>query len=379
MNPTIIVTFRGTAIEIPLDDSITVQHLRASVVQQVDPNRNGRVKSTTSSETIEAHNVKLMFKGRLLTDDSQNLKELLVPPGTGVKRTYRVMATGVSNTTVEEANQTHLQLSHRNKVLVRDDLSIEGQQKEIARRELGRRNLLAAKSRKMSGPSSSLSDQYGFGRIDVLDDLPNQSTARDILTTLANDPGIKACVVKNKWYVGSLAELYPEGKVGQSAVCVMGLNRNRGQQILLRIRTDDLKGFRKMTSIREVLYHELAHNVHSEHNIDFFQLMRQIKKECVDLDWTHGQGVDVGGPDGVDKVRGSTMAAHGGTYALGGNTSEMLQRSPRELMAQAALQRWSPEEEEVVQNCGCGHNIVSFLPPENKSDSTSHSSSGQRR
>ncbi len=37
---------------------------------------------------------------------------------------------------------------------------------------------------------------------------------------------------------------------------------SQGMRIRLRIRTDDLLGFRKMLSIREVLFHELAHNVY---------------------------------------------------------------------------------------------------------------------
>ncbi len=32
------------------------------------------------------------------------------------------------------------------------------------------------------------------------------------------------------------------GKVGISPVCILGLNVNKGQEILLRLRTDDLKG-----------------------------------------------------------------------------------------------------------------------------------------
>lgn len=71
----------------------------------------------------------------------------------------------------------------------------------------------------------------------------------------------------------------------------MGLNKNKGQQILLRIRTDDRKGFRKMLSIRQVLFYELAHNEHSEYNGEFFKLMRQIERECNELDWTQGAGL----------------------------------------------------------------------------------------
>merc|ERR1712125_153888 len=101
------------------------------------------------------------------------------------------------------------------------------------------------------------------------------------------------------------------GQVGQSDVCVMGLNQNKGQKILLRLRTDDLKGFRKILSIRKVLFHELAHNVHSEHNGDFFQLMRQIEKGCNEMDWTGGAGLSQMPLDDVN-------AYSGGTYRLGG-------------------------------------------------------------
>lgn len=64
-----------------------------------------------------------------------------------------------------------------------------------------------------------------------------------------------------RWTVGLLSEMPPEGKVGVSAVCVLGVNINAGQEISLRLRTDDLKGFRRYDRIRETLCHELAHMV----------------------------------------------------------------------------------------------------------------------
>lgn len=90
-----------------------------------------------------------------------------------------------------------------------------------------------------------------------------------------------------RWSVGVLAEMPPDGKVGVDPVCVLGLNQNKGQKILLRLRTDDLLGFRKFLrcvagiyciffairrsndkiylhdSIKKVLFHELSHNVSS--------------------------------------------------------------------------------------------------------------------
>ena len=51
-----------------------------------------------------------------------------------------------------------------------------------------------------------------------------------------------------------------------------------------------------MSSIRKTLYHELAHNVHGDHDDKFYQLMRQIEKECTELDWTkHPGGKALGG------------------------------------------------------------------------------------
>ena len=64
-----------------------------------------------------------------------------------------------------------------------------------------------------------------------------------------------------RWQVGCLSEMPPEGKVGVSAVCILGVNINRGQEISLRLRTDDLRGFRRYDSIRQTLCHELVHMV----------------------------------------------------------------------------------------------------------------------
>ena len=108
--------------------------------------------------------------------------------------------------------------------------------------------------------------EYRFHDIETLQGFSDAHVARGILTDLANDPGILAVLKKHRWSVGALCELPPEGQVGVDPVCVLGLNKNKGQQILLRLRTDDLKGFRKRLTIRKVLYHELAHNVHSDHD-----------------------------------------------------------------------------------------------------------------
>lgn len=71
------------------------------------------------------------------------------------------------------------------------------------------------------------------------------SEAIKLLHRLAADPGIIGIMSKHRWTVGLLSEMPPEGKVGVSPVCILGVNINAGQEISLRLRTDDLKGFRR--------------------------------------------------------------------------------------------------------------------------------------
>ncbi|CAI5729284.1 unnamed protein product [Peronospora effusa] len=141
----------------------------------------------------------------------------------------------------------------------------------------------------------AISMRYRFHAIEPLRNFQDKEKAQEILEKLAKDRGILAVLAKHKWSVGVLAEMSPDGKVGVDPVCVLGLNQNKGQKILLRLRTDDLLGFRKYLSIKKVLFHELSHNVHSEHDQKFYQLMRQVEKECNELDWTISGGAAVGG------------------------------------------------------------------------------------
>eukprot|EP01124_Arcella_intermedia_P002702 TRINITY_DN11474_c0_g2_i2.p1 TRINITY_DN11474_c0_g2~~TRINITY_DN11474_c0_g2_i2.p1 ORF type:complete len:114 (+),score=21.51 TRINITY_DN11474_c0_g2_i2:147-488(+) len=91
---------------------------------------------------------------------------------------------------------------------------------------------------------------------------------------------------KHHWKVGLLAEMPPEGLVGVDKVCTLGYNVNNGQKIYLRLRTDDLQGFRKYSIIKKTMLHELSHNDHMDHSDKFWMLFRQLEKEVDELDWT---------------------------------------------------------------------------------------------
>jgi hypothetical protein len=373
----LVITYRGNKVVMTLQEGTTVEHVKNVVAEQADPSLH-----------LQPSDVKLLWKGKVLKEDSEDLFELLMPSSQEAvlekakpKKTFRLVATGVSSQQVQAVNE-ELALSMLHAPRVRDDLTEQGLIELEQRQRLGR--YMMQKSVRRGADHET----FGFGKIDTLPNLPNQDRALEILTTLANDPGILACMAQHKWKVGSLAELYPDGKVGESAVCVMGLNKNKGQQILLRIRTDDLNGFRKILNIRKVLYHELAHNVFSEHDGDFFQLNRQVERECTALDWTGGAGLSSAGNAAAGSATSTSTLYTAGTYRLGGgagaaadgaggetstSTSATDRASVRELAARAALLRLTAEEEDIQQNCGCGRQDL-FLPRQPGSPSSSSSS-----
>nr|XP_027064562.1 uncharacterized protein LOC113690741 isoform X2 [Coffea arabica] len=120
---------------------------------------------------------------------------------------------------------------------------------------------------------------------------PPASEALKLMHRLAADPGIVA--IMNK--VGIMSEMAPVGYVGVSPKCILGFNKNHGEEISLRLRTDDLNGFRKYESIKKTLLHELAHMVYSEHDANFYALDKQLNKEAVALDWTKSTGYTLNG------------------------------------------------------------------------------------
>lgn len=99
----------------------------------------------------------------------------------------------------------------------------------------------------------------------------------------------------------------------------LGLNRNGGEVIELRLRTDAFDGYRDYKTIRKTLCHELTHNVHGEHNKDFWSLCREVEKEVEKGDWKSGgravsEEVFYEGGEEVMDHGGWT----GGEYTLGG-------------------------------------------------------------
>ncbi|KAI9278932.1 WLM domain-containing protein [Phascolomyces articulosus] len=271
-------------------------------------------------------------------------------------------------------NNTTLAQFHNNNKAAITKLMLIGtpveQVQEIAKLDdrLNRRQVIKP-SRPIKRSVQTVS-RYTFHRITVIEEFPQPEQARKLLERLRDDRGIRAIMEQRKWSVGELTELTPFEKT------ILGFNRNAGQLISIRLRTDDLSGFRHYDSIRKVLLHELTHNVWSEHDDNFHALNRQLNKDVISLDWTaHGahalssagsssfyQPVD-NDNEYEDEITGVTW--EGGSYRLGGksggietttidsNTGDSITLQ-RELRARAAAARLTKQDEqELDEGCGC--------------------------
>lgn len=168
---------------------------------------------------------------------------------------------------------------------------------------------------------------------------------------------------KHQFTVGLLTEMDPGQYTAsdhQGTTRILGLNRNRGQIIELRLRTDAYDGYRDYKTIRKTLCHELAHNVHGDHDRAFWDLTHQIEREVQAADYIGKGGRSVGGEEyapareeddyGEDE---DEIMDHGGwiggTFVLGGgeggsgsgsgNGGQEAGLSMRDILARAAEKR----------------------------------------
>jgi len=197
--------------------------------------------------------------------------------------------------------------------------------------------------------------QYTFHTLRPLPYLPNPDRSLRFLERLRDDAGIKAAMRTHKFSVPLLTEMDPAMHTTQESR-TLGLNRNKGEVIELRLRTDAYDGYRDYKTIRNTLCHELAHNVWGPHDRNFWELCKRIEREVARDDWKSGgrsvgdvefydPGDGVGGEDvhdhggwtGGDFVLGSAgesvVSSAGGVEVSAGSLSR------REIIARAAEER----------------------------------------
>ncbi|KAF2145933.1 uncharacterized protein K452DRAFT_283224 [Aplosporella prunicola CBS 121167] len=128
---------------------------------------------------------------------------------------------------------------------------------------------------------------YTFHVLRPLPHLPAPERSLRFLERLRDDAGVRAAMRAHRFSVPLLTEMDPAAHTTHEGR-TLGLNRNRGEVIELRLRTDAGDGYRDYKTIRRTLCHELAHNVWGDHDRNFWALCRQIEGEVERADWTRG-------------------------------------------------------------------------------------------
>ncbi|KAG0354021.1 hypothetical protein BG005_006790 [Podila minutissima] len=310
---TIQYTFKGQKHEV---------HLEATA------STHGLLETISAQTSLPAAGLKVSYKGKALKVDHENPSDtsehlLIKYPGINAPN-VRLFVLG---TTEHDIAKVHTIDSHVQT----------------------RKNFRPPPAAKRSQPvRTAEDDKYTFGSIQVLPQFDQQDKAQAVLERLKQDKGIIGIMKLHKWQVGSLIELSPAEKT------ILGYNRNKGELIALRLRTDDLEGFRHYDA------------VWSEHDDNFHALNRQLNKEVQQLDWTAQGGNKVSQGDFYNPETGGIPGYHddledvgndgawqGGTYVLGGGSRGRTETmTTRELAARAAQLRQIESEKDEDGMCG---------------------------
>jgi WLM domain len=217
----------------------------------------------------------------------------------------------------------------------------------------------ATSSRPVAKPTRSRDVQrikddaaYTFHMLRPLPYLPNPARSLEFLERLKDDAGIRAAMRKWHFSVGLLTEMDPAAHTTRESR-TLGLNRNQGEVIELRLRTDAYDGYRDYKTIRKTLCHELAHNVWGPHDSNFWKLCREIEAVVDRDDWTRG-GRSIGGqrtyepsPEDEEHVDGGGWT--GGEFVVGrrpgASSGEESGLSRRDILARAAEERIKRQKE----------------------------------
>merc|ERR1712224_686024 len=113
---------------------------------------------------------------------------------------------------------------------------------------------------------------------------PHAFKAMELLEKLATDPGVVAIMKERELVVGTLGEMDPiDDRIMQKTEshggCLLGYNTNRGLRIDIKLRTDDLSGFRNYPELVSTLIHELSRNWVGDHNLLFWTNYAQMRAE----------------------------------------------------------------------------------------------------
>lgn len=194
---------------------------------------------------------KLLYKGKQLTDDAK-------VPDSGAK----IMLLASSQESIA---------------------AVQIQSQQLAQAAQRRAAAPKITARLNTTPQDFSKLNYRFHRITALRHLPDSKRSLQFLEKLANDGSIKKLMTRHHYSVGHLTEMDPR-LYTQHGSKTLGLNKNAGQEILLRLRTDTLDGWRDYKTVRLTLIHELAHNEFGEHDQQFWALFNALSREVAEYE-----------------------------------------------------------------------------------------------
>mmetsp|Transcript_21655 Transcript_21655/g.48677 ORF Transcript_21655/g.48677 Transcript_21655/m.48677 type:complete len:421 (-) Transcript_21655:622-1884(-) len=237
-----------------------------------DGDNTASAPGTTATELL-----KLLFKGKRITAQPNTLPFEDIAPATK-KKPLKIMVMATNISAIQELSTK------------RSDPTIRGFDQE--KDALARRR--AATSQKYWADAMVQDKDYKFCRMTACTDhsfghrstesTPHAFHAIELLEKLATDPGIVAIMKERELVVGTLGEMDPiDDRIMQKTEshggCLLGYNTNRGLRIDIKLRTDDLSGFRPYPELVGTLIHELSHNWVGDHNALFWTNYAQMRAE----------------------------------------------------------------------------------------------------
>jgi hypothetical protein len=258
--------------------------------------------SELKEEHFNGHNVKLIYKGALLQNQSL-LSNYFTNQGP-----FKVLAIKTS------------------------DSAIEKQQSLLEKQEIATKNY----NRALATRPKHNEVIMGFCKfVTPLPEFADSEKARELLQKIRDDIGIRTIMKQREWRVTTLKELHPKERT------ILGYNQNRGEVIALRLRTPLLDGFNSYNEIIKVMLHELAHMVFSEHDENFHRLDRELNEEYAKYAHKNTLGQGSYGFLNAESMQGDTRV-------LGGRNFE---GDRRDIMLRAAELRLTKEEEAIKNGC----------------------------
>lgn len=249
---------------------------------------NGNDADAAAAATTEL--LKLLFKGKRITAQRDTFPFASLSAATIKKKSkpLKIMVVATNISAIQELSTK------------RSDPTIRGfdQEKEAIEKRK------AATSQKYWADVMIQHKDYKFCRMKACTDhsfghRPTESTphafqAMQLLEKLATDPGIVAIMKERELVVGTLGEMDPiDDRImkkteqgGRGGACLLGYNTNHGLRIDIKLRTDDLSGFRNYPELASTLIHELSHNWVGEHNLLFWTNFAQMRAEYL---YTHAR------------------------------------------------------------------------------------------